>query len=153
MKSTGKFNLLIAEDSQAEITLLEVAMERAGLDKLINLTVAYDGEEAIEHIEAAAEAPFELILLDLNMPRVRGKEVLQHIKQKRTALAQRVVVLSNSNNRDDIKDCYALGAGAFVQKPIFFTDLIKFCSCIKTCLETTGAFKAEFICDNYPVLK
>lgn len=152
MKSTGKFNLLIAEDSQAEITLLEVAMERAGLDKLINLTIAYDGEEAIECITNTPK-PFDVILLDLNMPRVKGKEVLQHLKQNQSDLAPRVIVLSNSNNRDDIKDCYALGAGAFVQKPIFFTDLIKFCSCIKTCLESTGAFKADYICDNYPVLK
>lgn len=152
MKSTGKFNLLIAEDSQAEITLLEVAMERAGLDKLINLTVAYDGEEAIECITNTPK-PFDIILLDLNMPRVKGKEVLQFIKQNFGAVAEQVIVLSNSNNRDDIKDCYSLGAGAFVQKPIFFTDLIKFCSCIKTCLETTGAFKAAYICDNYPVLK
>lgn len=152
MKSTGKFNLLIAEDNPAEITLIEVAMERAGLDKLVNLTVAYDGEQAIQCIDSAPQ-PFALILLDLNMPRLKGKEVLKYIQEQNGGVAPPVIILSNSNNRNDIQDCYALGAGAFVQKPVNFSDLVTFCRCIKACLESTGAVSTAYVCEHYPVLR
>jgi len=72
-----------------------------------------DGEEALRY----------LILLDVDLPKVNGKEVLRRIRECAGLRATPVVMLTTSDNRSDVAECYALGANSYVVKPVRFEDL------------------------------
>lgn len=151
--TTQKIDVLIAEDDPAELQLLRIAMKLAGLTPLLNKTLAYNGLEAIEAMEeTTGKMPFDLLLLDLNMPKVRGKQVLEYLKQSQIKLPL-VIILSNSDSKKDIEDCFRLGADGYLVKPADFDDLISFCKAIKVCLEKYGAVSVESIHAHYESLK
>ena len=112
--------ILLVEDNPADADLTQEKMLQA---KFINrLHVVEDGETALQFLYKTgsfAEAPTpELILLDLNLPGIDGREVLAEIKQNDALRAIPVVVLTSSDADEDIVRSYKLHANAYVRKPV-----------------------------------
>lgn len=119
---TRPVEILLVEDSPADIMLTREALEYS---KVLNvLHVVQDGVEALDFLHrrgkyADASRP-GLILLDLNLPRKSGREVLADIKADASLQKIPVVVLSTSNSDDDVKAVYGLHANCYVVKPVDF---------------------------------
>lgn len=118
--------ILLVEDDDDDIKLTELAFKKARI--LNKLYVVHDGEEAMEFLERCgryAEAPEPgLILLDLNMPRMSGRELLKKIKTNDRLRHIPVVVLTTSDQQKDIRQCYANGANTFITKPVDFDKFL-----------------------------
>ena len=110
--------ILLIEDNAADVRLTVEALKDARV--AIRLHVARDGVEAIRMLkEPGTTTPRpDLILLDLNLPRKDGREVLQEIKQDDALRHIPVVILSTSQAEQDILRSYRLGANAFITKPV-----------------------------------
>lgn len=120
--STRPVEILLVEDSPADIMLTREALEYS---KVLNvLHVVQDGVDALDFLYQRgkfADAPRPgLILLDLNLPRKSGREVLADIKADPSLQNIPVVVLSTSNADDDVKAVYGLHANCYVVKPVNF---------------------------------
>jgi CheY-like chemotaxis protein len=110
--------ILLVEDNPADVRLTVEALKDARVAN--RLHVARDGVEAINMLKddtGAVPRP-DLILLDLNLPRKDGREVLQEIKQDERLRHIPVVVLSTSQAEQDIAQSYRLRANAFITKPV-----------------------------------
>jgi chemotaxis family two-component system response regulator Rcp1 len=116
--------ILLVEDNAPDIRLTTEAL-RHGNAK-VDLTVARDGVEALELLQMAGSlrAPLpDLVLLDLNLPRKDGREVLKAVKSDPALVHVPVIILTTSSAERDVLECYRLGANAYVVKPV---DLDKF---------------------------
>ncbi len=118
---TGKpITVLLVEDDDEDIFLIKDAMEKSKLT--VHLDVVRNGEEALQSLRRqgsyATTTPPDLILLDLNIPKKNGWEVLQEIKQDETLKVFPVTILTTSNQDPDIHRAYALGANSYVTKPV-----------------------------------
>lgn len=117
--------ILLVEDSPGDIRLTREAFSEARIPN--NLHVTTDGEQAIAFLHrngpfTASPRP-DLILLDLNLPRKSGREVLREIKSDPAYRRIPVVVLTTSQNADDISAVYDLAANCYIAKPV---DLDRF---------------------------
>ena len=124
--------VLSAEDDADFRLLVKRAIDRSGLG--VDLRFVEDGEQLLEYLHrrgAYAEAPRpDLVLLDLNLPRTDGRDALRAIKGDAALRAIPVVVFTTSNAAEDVALCYALGANAFVHKPMDMTALVDVVSTI-----------------------
>jgi CheY-like chemotaxis protein len=114
--------VLLVEDSPTDVLMAKAALESAKL--LLNLHVVEDGEQALaflrhEGMHANAPRP-DLVLLDLNLPRKDGREVLAAVKADDQLKAIPVVVLTTSKAEGDILEAYGLHANCYITKPIDF---------------------------------
>lgn len=122
-----RINVLLVDDDEGDVVLVERALER---EECVPKTyVVRDGVEALWFLRrkgefAAAPRP-DLILLDLNMPRKDGREVLAEIKQDADLRSIPVVVLTTSSSGDDMRKTYDLHANCFVTKPVALADFVK----------------------------
>jgi CheY-like chemotaxis protein len=117
--------ILLVDDSDADVYLFQEAFQ--GLQSVHELEVARDGEQALQHLHAAAglEHLPALILLDLNLPKMDGFEVLRTIRADSKLRAIPVVVFSSSSDRRQVYRAYEMGANAYVAKPMNdFVDLV-----------------------------
>lgn len=121
--------LLLVEDNGADVRLTREALREAGED--VRLSAVGDGEQAMLYLrreEGYAEVPRpDLVLLDLNLPRKSGLEVLDELRADAALASIPVIVLTSSAAHQDVEECYARGANAFVVKPLeldAFMDLI-----------------------------
>lgn len=105
--------IVIVEDDPSDQALILRALRQAGVGS--DVVVANDGIEALEWF--MANAPPRLILLDLDMPRLGGKDVLRRLRRLPALVAVPIVVLSGSAEPHDIAAMYALGANGYVMKP------------------------------------
>lgn len=114
------FEVLLVEDNPGDVRLTQMAFREA--NKTIRLHVAVDGVEAMEFLHntgAFSEAPRpDLILLDLNLPRMHGSEVLAAIKGDNSLKTIPTVILTTSRADNDITESYQLQANCFLSKPI-----------------------------------
>lgn len=121
--------ILLVEDNPDDVELTRIAFAEA---KIANtLTVVRDGAEALDYLFArgayAARDPDDLpsiILLDLNLPKVDGREVLQAIRSDARTRALPVVVLTTSNEPFDVEASYALGVNSYIRKPVDFEQFV-----------------------------
>jgi chemotaxis family two-component system response regulator Rcp1 len=132
MANRGKFiHILLVEDNPGDIRLTREALAQTRTP--IQLHVATDGVEAIDFLRGAAQfhnAPRpNLILLDLNLPRKNGREVLAEIKKDPALRRIPVVVLTTSMAEDDILGSYDLHANSYITKPV---DLATFDEIVRT---------------------
>ena len=115
--------ILLVEDNPGDVELTRQCLESRGDDR-IELHVATDGVFALEFLRregAHKDAPRpDLILLDLNLPRLDGRSVLRGIRAEPRLKHIPVIVLGSSTNEADINDCYELLANSYVNKPIGF---------------------------------
>ena len=121
------FEILLVEDNPGDVRLTEEALKESNLP--INLTVATDGAESLAFLNrdgkyANALRP-DLILLDLNLPKKDGREVLKHIKTSKGLRRIPVVILSTSYAKEDILKSYDLNANCYIIKPINFDRFIR----------------------------
>jgi CheY-like chemotaxis protein len=134
MKAMGTegtpLEVLLVEDSPGDVRLTQEALREA--KRAINMHVAADGVEAmafLRHQGVHAQAPRpDLILLDLNLPRMDGREVLAHLKADVTLKAIPIIILTTSEADADIVKSYELQASCYLNKPVqldAFESLVK----------------------------
>lgn len=114
-------NLLLVEDSIEDITLILDVFEDEKI--AANVKVARDGEQAMEIL--AVEEDIDLILLDLNLPKKDGREVLAEIKTIPRLKSIPVVILTTSEAEEDILRSYQLQASCYVTKPINLDQFVR----------------------------
>ncbi len=118
---TGPIHLLMVEDNPGDVDLTREALSEARGFDVANLHVAGDGETAMRYVRRRGEfsdAPRpDLILLDLNLPRKDGREVLAEIKSDPRLRSIPIVVLTSSDAEDDVTRSYGLHANCYVKKP------------------------------------
>jgi CheY-like chemotaxis protein len=119
--------VLLVDDSPGDVRLTTEAIKESRIG--VNLHVAWDGTEAMSFLRrtgkyTASPRP-DLILLDLNLPRKSGREVLQEIKSDPELMCIPVVVLTTSSSGEDIRHCYQLHANCYICKPIDLDGFLK----------------------------
>lgn len=119
--------ILLVEDSPSDVRLTREALKDAKI--LNNLSVASDGEEAMEYLHrtgrhADAVRP-DLVLLDLNLPRKDGREVLAEMKADEELRSIPVVVLTTSRSEEDVLRAYDLHANCFITKPVGLDQFLR----------------------------
>ena len=114
-------SVLLIEDNLIEIMKMERTILSLGLKHTVN--VANNGEEALEILEDALRWP-DLILLDLNMPRISGLEFLSILKNNEQLRHIPTVILTTSDNQKDIEECYRIGVSGYIVKPLKYNDYI-----------------------------
>src|SRR4051812_474561 len=123
----AKARVLQVEDNEADVRLTREALREAGDD--LRLSVVGDGEKALAYLRR--EEGFEdvprphLVLLDLNLPRKDGVEVLQEMRSDPALAPIPVIVLTSSAAAHDVDACYAAGANAFVVKSLELDEFIE----------------------------
>lgn len=131
--SVRPIEILLVEDNPADVRLTREALREGKVYN--NLHTAHDGEEALKFLRR--ESPFEkrprpdLILLDLNLPRRDGREVLAAIKDDEDLKLIPVVVLTTSNAEQDIVRSYSLHANCYINKPVDLDQFIKVIAAIE----------------------
>jgi len=122
VKKTRPVNVLLIEDNPGDVRLTKEAFKEGNMS--VNLSVVMDGVEATKYLtgdEKYADAVMpDLILLDLNLPKKDGREVLQEIKTNPKLLRIPVVILTTSNAEQDILHSYNLHANCYINKPVDF---------------------------------
>jgi two-component system response regulator len=126
-------SILLVEDNASDIELAKRALHKANIEN--PLVVAEDGQEALDYLfgtgqDAENDAlPMPgLVLLDLNLPRVGGLEVLERIRKNARTRRLPVVILSSSKETGDVTTSYDFGANSYIRKPVdfqSFTETIK----------------------------
>lgn len=119
-------DLLLVEDNPGDVRLTQEAFKES--PRKINMSVASDGVEAIDFLRrrgkyATAPRP-DLILLDLNLPRKNGREVLMEIKNDPDLRRIPVVVMTTSKAEQDIQKAYTLNANCYISKPVDFDEFL-----------------------------
>ena len=124
-----KLFILVAEDDSDDRFLLQTAFKERGYDD--NLEFVENGVELFDFLENIQGKknhhdtyPY-FILLDLNMPKKDGREVLKEIKQHPVFKKIPIIVFTTTKNENEIKRCYELGANTYVVKPVSFDGLLK----------------------------
>ena len=127
MRILGKpIEILLVEDNKGDVGLIEEVFEEAKIKN--NIHVAEDGEEAMLYLRgkgkfSGSPRP-DIIILDLNLPKKDGREVLREIKEDENLKNIPVVVLTTSGAEKDILRAYDLHANAYVTKPLDFDQFI-----------------------------
>lgn len=130
--TNGKaIEILLVEDSLGDIRLTQEALEDSKLKN--NLHIVMDGEAAMDFLNQVGEyknaVKPDLILLDLNLPKKNGQEVLADIKENENLKRIPVVILTMSGAEEDILRAYGLHANCFITKPV---DLEQFIEVVKS---------------------
>lgn len=121
--------ILLVEDNADDVELTRIAFAEAGLDN--QLDVVRDGAEALDYLFArgahagrnAANLP-AIVLLDLNLPKLDGREVLEAVRGNEATRSLPVVVLTTSAEPFDVEAAYGLGANSYIQKPVDFERFV-----------------------------
>lgn len=122
-------SIILAEDDDGHATLIQRNLERAGL--INRIFRVRDGQEALDMIRGegayAQQSPRGnvLLLLDINMPRVDGVEVLRRLKADSRTITIPVIILTTTDDPREVERCYQLGCSVYVTKPIEYTPFIE----------------------------
>jgi two-component system response regulator len=126
--------ILLVEDNPAEVKITQRALKESGVG--VELIVVRDGQEALDYLlrqgpHAVGQGWREpaLILLDLNLPRLNGREVLERIRATPHLRSVPVIVLTTSNRVEDVRAMYAAGANTYIEKP---QDFARFVTVLET---------------------
>jgi two-component system response regulator len=122
--------ILLVEDNPSDVALTKRAFEKKHLANA--LVVANDGQEALDYLFAVgrhagrdlADMP-ACVLLDLKLPKVDGVSVLRAIKADERTRMIPVIVLTTSNEPQDLKACYGLGTNSYIRKPVDFDEFVE----------------------------
>ncbi|MFP2960058.1 response regulator [Myxococcus sp. 1LA] len=128
--SGGERPILLVEDNPDDADLTLRAFRRAGVTRRVD--VVMDGVEALDylfcqgaHAARAGQAPPAVVLLDLQLPRLDGHEVLRHIRADPRTRMLPVVILSSSVEEEDLVRGYGGGANSYVRKPVSYTEFVE----------------------------
>lgn len=124
---TKTVEILLVDDNIGDVVLTKEALK--GADFTNRVSIARDGFEALDFLRQAgkfANAPTpDLILLDINMPRKNGCEVLEEIRRDEALKLIPIVILTSSEAEDDIRRAYEMGANCYVTKPADLDEMVK----------------------------
>jgi CheY-like chemotaxis protein len=117
--------ILLVEDNPSDVKLTKRALEQNQITN--ELVVAEDGQEALDYLfgsgqyagRDARDIP-AVVLLDLKLPRIEGLEVLKEIRKNKTTSLLPVVILTSSDQEQDLVSSYKLGANSYIRKPVDF---------------------------------
>src|ERR1035437_8915257 len=128
-----KVKILLIEDNEGDIVLTLEALKEAKVSN--GIEIVRDGEEALQYLRKEgqfkkAETP-NLILLDINLPRLGGKEVLAEIKKDKDLMIIPVVMLTTSDSEKDILESYQHHANCYITKPADFEKFMQVVHTIK----------------------
>lgn len=119
--------VLLVEDNPGDVQLTRIALEDSKIS--IHLNVVEDGVEAMAFLRKqekyAMAAHPDIVLLDLNLPRKDGREVLAEIKEDENLKRIPVVILTTSQAEEDILEAYNLSANCYITKPVDFDQFVK----------------------------
>ena len=122
--------ILLVEDNPADVKITRRALEESAL--AVELIVVRDGHEAVEyllrqgrHVDSPSWRAPNLILLDINLPKMTGLEVLEIVRATPDLHAVPVVVLSTSRRQEDVEQMYAAGANTYIEKPPDFVRFVE----------------------------
>ena len=119
--------ILLAEDNPGDVYLVEKALEAHGIDH--HLHVVKDGGEALEfvaHVGEVGQAPCpDLILLDINLPKADGFEVLRELRRNDHCVHTPVIIVSSSDARKDHERMDELGVAGYFRKPFTFDEFME----------------------------
>ncbi len=121
------WQILIAEDNKSDVYLIRQALKESGVDAQIH--VADDGEKTIRFFEqadadAAAPCP-DLILLDINMPRYKGGDILRRLRASSRCKDALVIIVTSSDSQRDREEMNAFGVQGYFRKPSEFLEFMK----------------------------
>ncbi len=130
---TAQFQTLLVEDSPMDVEIIKMGFRQSRM--LDGLSVATDGEQAQQQLtelvlDDSRTRP-DLIILDIDIPKKNGKEILRWIKSNEDLNLIPVVMLTSSLLQDDIEESYALGAAGYFQKPSNRIETAKVCEAIE----------------------
>ncbi len=138
-----KLFILVAEDDSDDRFLLQTAFNEKGYDDKIefveNGVELFDFLANIQDKKTSHDTYPYFILLDLNMPKKDGREVLKEIKQHPVFKRIPIIVFTTTKNENEIKRCYELGANTYVVKPVSFEGLLKVLDDIRAYWYNTAA--------------
>lgn len=117
-----KLNILLIEDDTIEIMKLQRTLSKLNLNH--NVIEATNGEEALKILKQNTAKP-NIILLDLNMPKMNGIEFLTTLKADATLKYLPTIVFTTSNNQKDLLECYKIGISGYVIKPLKYKDYVE----------------------------
>lgn len=136
--TSNKLQLLLIEDNPADSNLVEEALTDAQID--YSLRLFDDGAAAIEFIRRLDADPSgvgpDLILLDLNLPKVSGEEVLKGIRSSRKCRSAKVMIISSSDAPADREGAMKLGASEYFRKPSNLDQFMELGQRVRSMLET-----------------
>jgi two-component system, chemotaxis family, response regulator Rcp1 len=119
--------VLIVDDNESDVFLIQEAMEATRLP--LTLHIANDGEQAIrffDRVDGHADMPCPaLVILDINLPKRHGGEVLKHMRQSRKCADALVLVVSTSDSAKDREQMTSLGANGYFRKPSRYDEFMK----------------------------
>jgi CheY-like chemotaxis protein len=114
------FTLVMIEDDEGHATLIRKNLERAGIGN--DLVMLNDGQKAIDYFFHTDNIDIQhdkkLILLDLNLPKVDGYEILRRLKAQERTRTIPVIVLTTTDNPKEVDFCYELGCNVYITKPV-----------------------------------
>ncbi len=132
MPSATPLTILLAEDDDGHATLVQRNLRRAGVEN--EVIWVKDGQEALDYVRfegAYAGRPHTaplVILLDINMPRMGGVEALRQLKMDERTKTIPIVMLTTSDDPREVQNCYELGCGLYITKPVEYDA---FCEVVK----------------------
>ena len=115
-------NVLLIEDNLIEIMKMKRTISLLKLNHTISF--ANNGEEALEILEDKGQFP-DLILLDLNMPKLSGIEFLTILKSNKDIKHIPTVILTTSDNQKDLEECYRMGVSGYILKPLKYDNYVQ----------------------------
>lgn len=115
-------SILLIEDDRIEVMKLNRVLSKNDLKH--QLIEAKNGEEALKVLQDKSNLP-DIILLDLNMPKINGIEFLKILKKDSFLKYIPTVILTTSNNHNDVKECYEIGIAGYVLKPLKYEEYVQ----------------------------
>ncbi len=117
-----ELSLMLIEDDEIEIIKFERALNK--LDLSHKIIMAKNGEDALKKLDTLTTGFPEIIIMDLNMPKMNGLEFLTNVKQSKSYGHIPIIVLTTSESIDDITESYKQGAASYIVKPLKYEDYI-----------------------------
>ena len=117
----NSLNVLLIEDDIIEVMKLNRAISK--FESKHKIIEANNGEEALKILEVKDNLP-DIILLDLNMPKINGIEFLSILKNDETLKYIPTIILTTSNNQRDLLECYKIGVAGYILKPLKYEEYV-----------------------------
>jgi DNA-binding response OmpR family regulator len=135
--------VLIVDDNESDVFLIQEAIVATGL--AVTLHVAQDGEQALRFFDQADAHPDmpcpTLIILDINLPKKQGGDVLKHMRLRRRCADALVIVVSTSDSAHDRERMRNLGANGYFHKPSEYDEFMKLGDIVKALLSGPAPLK------------
>lgn len=134
--------IVVVEDSEPDVFLIREALQAAGISSA-GITVVDDGEKAIRAFRQTDANPelrtADLVILDINLPKKQGGDVLRCIRASARSVAARVLIVTSSDSERDRAEMFQLGANGYFRKPSNFAEFMKLGQVARAMLGPTSA--------------